>query len=173
MSILGRGGKENDLDDELVAYPASSARSGNDRPASEVRIGKTIVIRGELTGEEDLTVEGRVEGKIDLSNHQLLVGPDGNVSAEVLAKTVTVTGRMEGNLNATERVVIQESGSLVGDIRAPRVIIEDGAKFKGSVDMDVEAPAPTQKMRVKIGNQETAWVDPAVKEEQPATGKPK
>ncbi len=172
MSILGRGGKENEQDDELAAYPASSVGPGNDKSASEGRVGKTIVIRGELTGEEDLTIEGRVEGKINLPKHQLLVGQDGNVSAEVQAKTVTITGRMEGNLNATERVVVQESGSLVGDIRAPRVVIEDGAKFKGSVDMDVEAPAQTQKMRVKIGNKESTWVDPAVKEEQPATGKP-
>ena len=98
MSILGRGGKENEQDDELAAYPASSVGPGNDKSASEGRVGKTIVIRGELTGEEDLTIEGRVEGKINLPKHQLLVGQDGNVSAEVLAKTVTITGRMRSPL---------------------------------------------------------------------------
>ena len=93
------------------------------------------MVRGELSGEEDLTVEGRVEGKIRLEGHHLTIGETGNISAEVVAKTVNVIGQMEGNLYAKEKVEISDSGSLTGDIRSPRVIIADGAKFKGSVDM--------------------------------------
>ncbi len=105
------------------------------RNEPQVKIGKTIVVRGELSGEEDLTVEGRVEGKIRLEGHHLTIGETGNISAEVVAKTVNVIGQMKGNLYAKEKVEISDSGSLTGDIRSPRVIIADGAKFKGSVDM--------------------------------------
>ena len=114
----------------------SSPLSGRlPRNEPQVKIGKTIVVRGELSGEEDLTVEGRVEGKIRLEGHHLTIGETGKISAEVVAKTVNVIGQMEGNLFAKEKVEISDSGSLTGDIRSPRVIIADGAKFKGSVDM--------------------------------------
>ncbi len=167
MSILSRGGKEN-LQVEVNASPASSGGPDNDGPGSQVRIGKTIVIRGEVSGEEDLNIEGRVEGKITLENHHLVVGEGGNVSAEVLAKSVTIIGRLEGNTHATERVLIREGGSLTGDIRSPRIVIEDGAKFKGSVDMDVEAPA--QPFRAKIGKTDPKWVESEIAEQQPAAG---
>ncbi|MFQ5693340.1 MAG: polymer-forming cytoskeletal protein [Nitrospinota bacterium] len=113
----------------------------------QVKIGKTIVIKGEMSGEEDLTIEGRVEGRISLEGHHLTVGETGNIAAEVVARTVTIIGRMEGNLHAKERAEISESGSLIGDIRSPRVIIADGAKFKGSVDMSggEGAQAPPQQ----------------------------
>ena len=101
----------------------------------QAKIGKIIVVRGELSGGEDLTIEGRVEGKIALEGHHLTVGETGNIAAEVVANTVTIIGRMEGNLYAKERAELSESGTLTGDIRSPRVIIADGAKFKGSVDM--------------------------------------
>ncbi|MFQ5913285.1 MAG: polymer-forming cytoskeletal protein [Nitrospinota bacterium] len=110
------------------------------------RIGRTIVVRGELSGEEDLIIEGRVEGRISLEGHHLTVGESGHIAAEVMAKTVTIIGRMEGNLHAKDRAEISESGSLTGDIQSPRVIIADGANFKGSVDMTsvdtVQAAAP-------------------------------
>ncbi len=111
----------------------------------QVKIGKTIVVQGELSGKEDLTIEGRVEGKISLEGHQLTVGETGNIAAEVVAKTVTIIGRMEGNLYAKDRAEIAESGSLNGDIRSPRVIIADGAKFKGSVDMSSSGDGPSSR----------------------------
>ena len=111
----------------------------------QVKIGKTIVVHGELSGEEDLTIEGRVEGKISLEGHQLTVGETGNIAAEVVAKTVTIIGRMEGNLYAKDRAEIAESGSLNGDIRSPRVIIAEGAKFKGSVDMSSSGDSPSSQ----------------------------
>jgi cytoskeletal protein CcmA (bactofilin family) len=98
-------------------------------------IGKSIVINGELSGSEDLTIEGRVDGKIELKDHVLTVGPNGRIKAQVSAKAVVVLGQVTGNLNATEKVDIKENGSVEGDIVAPRVAIADGSHFRGSIDM--------------------------------------
>jgi cytoskeletal protein CcmA (bactofilin family) len=98
-------------------------------------IGKSIVINGELSGSEDLTIEGRVDGKIELRDHVLTVGPNGRIKAQVSAKAVVVLGQVTGNLTATEKVDIKENGSVEGDIIAPRVAIADGSHFRGSIDM--------------------------------------
>ena len=98
-------------------------------------IGKSIVINGELSGSEDLTIEGRVDGKIELKDHVLTVGPNGRIKAQISAKAVVVLGQVTGNLNATEKVDIKENGSVEGDIVAPRVAIADGSHFRGSIDM--------------------------------------
>jgi cytoskeletal protein CcmA (bactofilin family) len=101
-------------------------------PAS---IGKSIVIRGDVTGSEDLTVEGRVEGTIQLRDHTVAVGSTGQVQAHIVAKAIVVLGQVKGNLTAAEKVDIREKGSVEGDIVAPRVAIADGAEFRGSIDM--------------------------------------
>jgi cytoskeletal protein CcmA (bactofilin family) len=98
-------------------------------------IGKSIVINGELSGSEDLTIEGRVDGKIELRDHILTVGSNGRIKAQVSAKAIVVLGQVTGNLNATEKVDIKDTGSVEGDIVAPRVAIADGSHFKGSIDM--------------------------------------
>ena len=98
-------------------------------------IGKSIVINGELSGSENLTIDGQVEGKIDLRDHVLTVGSNGRIKAQVTAKSIVVLGHVTGNLTATERVDIRESGSVEGDIVAPRVAIADGSHFRGSIDM--------------------------------------
>jgi cytoskeletal protein CcmA (bactofilin family) len=100
-----------------------------------VGIGKSIVIKGELSGNEDLTIEGRVEGKIDLNQNLLTVGENGKVKAQVFAKTVIIIGEVLGNVTAVEKVSIQEKGAVDGDISAPRVAIAEGAHFRGSIDM--------------------------------------
>ncbi|MCY4598415.1 MAG: polymer-forming cytoskeletal protein [Acidobacteria bacterium] len=100
-----------------------------------VGIGKSIVIKGELSGNEDLTIEGRVEGKIDLNQNLLTVGENGKVKAQVFAKTVVVIGEVLGNVTAVEKCSIQEKGAVDGDISAPRVAIAEGAHFRGSIDM--------------------------------------
>jgi len=105
------------------------------------RIGKSIVIRGELSGHEDLTIEGTVEGKIELKEHHLIVGTTGKIQAEVFAKTVNIQGEVQGNVRAEDRIEIATSGTVKGDLVAPRIIIADGARFKGSVDMDKPAEA--------------------------------
>lgn len=122
-----------------------------------VSIGNSIVIRGEVSGGEDLTIEGQVEGKIELRDHILTVGPNGRVQAHIVARSIIVLGQVTGNLTADEKVEIQEKGSVEGDIVAPRVAIADGAKFRGSIDMRREEPPAV-----------TAWADRSLKGE-PAT----
>lgn len=100
-----------------------------------VTIGKSIVIKGELGGGEDLTIEGQVEGKIELRDHVLTIGPNGRIKAQIVAKSIVVLGEVTGNLTAAEKVEIRENGSVEGDVVAPRVAIVDGAHFRGSIDM--------------------------------------
>lgn len=101
-----------------------------------VNIGQSVQIKGELTGNEDLTIEGTVDGKIFVKDHSLTIGANGRINAEVHAKTVHVVGTVNGNITADDKVEIAPSGTVNGDIRAPRVSISDGAKFKGAIDMD-------------------------------------
>jgi len=101
-----------------------------------VNIGQSVAIKGELTGNEDLTIEGKVDGKIVVKDHNLTIGANGRITAEVHAKCVVVVGTVTGNVTADDKVEIAPSGTLHGDIRAPRVSIQDGAKFKGAIDMD-------------------------------------
>lgn len=99
-------------------------------------IGPSIVIKGSVTGDEDLLVEGTVEGTIELRNHEVAVGTSGTVNADIHAKVVKIDGEVSGDVNGDEKVVISKSGNVRGNIIAPRVTLEDGAIFKGSIDMD-------------------------------------
>ena len=98
-------------------------------------IGKSISIKGDLTGNEDLVIEGTVEGKVDLPNNELTIGSEGKVRADVHAKSVIVVGTVSGNVSAVERVEIQATGLVEGDVRGPRLVIQEGARLNGSVDM--------------------------------------
>ncbi|MEP6782993.1 MAG: polymer-forming cytoskeletal protein [Acidobacteriota bacterium] len=110
-----------------------------------VNIGKSVVIKGELSGSEDLTIEGHVEGRIDLKDHLLTIGPNGKIKAEVFAKAVVVLGEVTGNVTASEKVDIRDNGSVDGDIASPRVAIAEGAHFRGSVDMQRQGGAQPQQ----------------------------
>lgn len=122
--------------------PSSTAAAIPTRPDSSqrlerdiVNIGKSVVIKGELTGSEDLTIEGQVEGSIQLREHGLTIGPNGKIKAQVFAKSVVVLGEIVGNVTASEKVDIRDNGSVDGDIISPRVAIAEGAHFRGTVDM--------------------------------------
>ena len=123
-------------------------------PEELASIGKSIVINGELSGSEDLTIEGRVDGKIELKDHVLTVGPNGRIKAQVSAKAVVVLGQVTGNLNATEKVDIKENGSVEGDIVAPRVAIADGSHFRGSIDMQKKAESGSSGSHFKAEKSE-------------------
>jgi cytoskeletal protein CcmA (bactofilin family) len=114
-------------------------RSINEPPRgmerATVNIGKSVVIKGELSGSEDLTIEGHVEGKIELRQNVLTIGPNGKIKAQVFAKAVIILGEVTGNVTASEKVDIRDNGSVDGDIAAPRVAIAEGAHFRGSIDM--------------------------------------
>jgi cytoskeletal protein CcmA (bactofilin family) len=109
-----------------------------------VNIGKSVVIKGELNGSEDLTIEGHVEGTIQLKEHVLTIGPNGKIKAAVFAKAVIVLGEVTGNVTASEKVDIRDNGSVDGDIISPRVAIAEGAHFRGSVDMQRKGAAAGQ-----------------------------
>src|SRR6478672_7829564 len=106
-----------------------------------VNIGKSVVIKGELNGSEDLTIEGQVEGTIQLRDHVLTIGANGRIKAQVFAKAVIVLGEVTGNVTASDKVDIRDNGSVDGDIVAPRVAIAEGAHFRGSVDMQRKGAA--------------------------------
>jgi cytoskeletal protein CcmA (bactofilin family) len=121
-----------------VAPTAAAPQPGDKRAqigSDKVNIGKSVVIKGELSGSEDLTIEGHVEGRIELRENVLTIGPNGKIRAEVFAKSVVVLGEVVGNVTASEKVDIRDAGSVDGDIISPRVAIAEGAHFRGSVDM--------------------------------------
>jgi cytoskeletal protein CcmA (bactofilin family) len=106
-----------------------------------VNIGTSVVIKGELSGSEDLTIEGQVDGKIELRQNILTIGPNAKIKAQVFAKAVIIQGEVHGNVTATEKVDIRDGGSVDGDLAAPRVAIADGAHFRGSIDMQRQGAA--------------------------------
>ena len=109
--------------------------------ATTAVIGETIVIKGEVSGDEDLRVEGRVEGSVSMPKSRLTVGSSGNIHADVNAKTLNVEGHIDGDVSALEKVVLKSTGHMQGNIKAPRITLEDGCKFNGTISMDSEPSA--------------------------------
>jgi cytoskeletal protein CcmA (bactofilin family) len=110
------------------------------KPVAEARadvghIGKSVVIRGELSGSEDLYLDGEVEGDINLRDHKLVIGPNGKIKASISARDVVIHGRVEGNISGSERVELKRCSTLIGNVSTQRVAIEDGAFFKGAIDI--------------------------------------
>jgi cytoskeletal protein CcmA (bactofilin family) len=126
----------------LVTRPAEPVRVDAPRSVDVATIGKSVIVKGELSGSEDLYVDGEVEGSISLRGQSLTVGPNGRVHANIEARNVIVHGRVDGNIQASDRVELRKSASLSGDISTARVAIEDGAFFKGSIDIQKAEPAP-------------------------------
>jgi cytoskeletal protein CcmA (bactofilin family) len=112
-----------------------SSRGGN------AVLGKSVNVKGQILSREDLTIDGEVEGTVELQEHRLTVGPNGKVSASVKAREVVVLGTIHGNVETTDKIDIRKEAKLVGDIRTARIVIEDGAYFKGNIDI-VRADAP-------------------------------
>jgi cytoskeletal protein CcmA (bactofilin family) len=104
-------------------------------------IGATISIKGDLLGEEDLLIEGRLEGKIESRRHSVTIGKNGRIKGDIYARVVTVEGTVEGNLYGEEQMTVRQSGTVRGNIVAPRVALEDGSNFKGSIDMSPKEKA--------------------------------
>jgi cytoskeletal protein CcmA (bactofilin family) len=138
-------------------------------------IGESILISGKLTGDEDLTIRGRVEGELSLS-HTLIVEPSGIVKANVAVKNAIVSGVVVGNIAATESVELTREGRMVGDIRAPRVILVDGASFRGRIDMGEVEPGRHLESRPARPTTRPATVRPAAAPAKPTVvakgGKP-
>jgi cytoskeletal protein CcmA (bactofilin family) len=129
------------LQPDTPPRPERAAPTGS--PADRATIGRSISIRGDVTGDEDLFIQGRVEGSVDLQQNTVTVGPEGEVRASIVGRVVTVEGRVEGNISAAEQVVLRSTAVVEGDITAPRLVLEDGARFRGGVDMGAgDAPGP-------------------------------
>lgn len=130
----------NKREEEPVRATAAAAPAPPPAPAPARAeaggIGPSIVIVGDVTGDEDLTILGRVEGKISLPKHSVTVGQGGRVKADIQAKAVSVAGEVQGNLVASEQIVIRKSATMLGNLTAPRVGLEDGCRFRGSVEME-------------------------------------
>jgi cytoskeletal protein CcmA (bactofilin family) len=155
------------------AAPVAPTQSAASQPEPRrierdvVNIGKSVVIKGELNGSEDLTIEGHVEGKIELKDHVLTIGPNGKIKAQVFAKMVIVLGEVNGNVTATEKVDIRDGGSVDGDIISPRVAIAEGAHFRGAVDMQRKGGQP-QAQGPKPAQEKSQSPQPQAPQPQPA-----
>lgn len=115
-----------------------------ERTSGTATIGPSINIKGELSGEEDLVIQGNVEGSINLKHNNLTIGHDGKVNANIQAHTITVEGTLKGDIFGDEMVIIKKSGNVHGNVSAPRISLEDGAKLKGSIDMDYKRSAVSE-----------------------------
>ena len=166
MSLFG-GRKDEIGGAPSEGYPAPAASPAVQPAAGGTRgffgrgedamanIGKSITIKGDLTGSEDIVVEGTVEGKVDFPQNQLTIGANGTAKAEVTAKTIVVIGRVTGNVHGTERVEIQATGVVEGDVSAPRLVVAEGAVLNGSIHMTqpkstLEARSP-EASRLLVG----------------------
>ncbi|HEY7826061.1 MAG TPA: polymer-forming cytoskeletal protein [Candidatus Acidoferrales bacterium] len=114
----------------LDTYPTTSSASGT------ARLGASLHVKGEITGNEDLLIDGSVEGLVHLEERKLTIGSSAKLTADIIAREVVVYGNVKGNLRARDRIEIKKDGSVVGDLTTARIMIEDGAYFKGSIEID-------------------------------------
>jgi cytoskeletal protein CcmA (bactofilin family) len=135
--------------------PATPPRPVTTTTADQATIGKSLVIKGEVTGSESLYIDGRVEGSINLSGNRVTVGRNGVVAANINAREIVVLGKVRGNLTASDRVDIRSDGSLTGDVIAARISIEDGAFFKGGIDIR-KGGQPQQQQQKANGEDKAA-----------------
>lgn len=147
----------NKREEELgrpAAPQAVGSPSGIAARREPAAIGPSISIIGDVTGEEDLTILGRVKGKVDLPQHSVTVGESGHVDADIHAKVVSVAGEVHGNLLAAEQILIRKTATMLGNLTAPRVGLEDGCRFRGTVDMETQPeksrPVPPAMARVPV-----------------------
>ena len=134
-----------------TAAPPRAASSGS---SGQAIIGPSIRVKGNLQGKEDLLIQGTVEGKVELQQNQVTVGPQGKVKADIMGRVIVVQGSVEGNLFGSEQVLLSSSSSVRGNITAPRVSLDDGANFKGAIDMSSGASATASKPGAQPGPKE-------------------
>jgi len=125
----------------ITAPRPTSAKPVVPTTGEAATIGRSITIRGDVTGDEDLYIQGRVEGTIDLKQHNVTVGPEGRVKANIKGRMVTIEGEVDGDVRGQEQVALRSASKVNGDIIAPRVVLEDGATFLGNIDMSGKTPS--------------------------------
>jgi cytoskeletal protein CcmA (bactofilin family) len=125
--------------------PRPTASASSSSTGEQATIGKSLVIKGEISGSETLYIDGQVEGSVNMPGNRVLVGRNGNVAANIAAREVVVLGKVHGNINASDRVDIRSEGALTGDVVAQRISIEDGAYFKGGIDIRKPSGSQTKE----------------------------
>jgi cytoskeletal protein CcmA (bactofilin family) len=136
---------KKDADEVPSVQPRTSQSAAGSRTPTPRKgggpaiIGPSIAIKGDVSGDEDLVIQGRVEGTVELSQHNVTIGPNGRVKADVNGRTVVVEGEVEGDLHGKEQIILRHTAKVVGSISAPRVALEDGAVFRGGIEMDSTA----------------------------------
>src|SRR5882762_7171885 len=146
-----------------ASEPAAAApRPVTTTTSDQATIGKSLVIKGEVTGSESLYIDGRVEGSINLSGNRVTIGRNGVVAANISAREIVVLGKVRGNLTASDRVDIRSDGSLTGDVVAARISIEDGAFFKGGIDIRKAGGAVGSKPEEVTKSVSNAAPEPAI-----------
>ena len=128
----------------------TAQRSTENFRAEVAHIGKSVIIKGELSGSEDLYLDGEVEGSVDLKQHSLTIGPHGTIRANIHAREVVVHGKVDGNVTGDEKVELKKSAVLTGDITTQRIVIEDGAYFKGAIDLKKEGKSQPGESRREL-----------------------
>lgn len=131
--------------DQPETTPSTSAAPKPQPVREQAVIGPSLVVKGDLSGDEDLVIQGQVEGKVVLKNNNVTIGRNGRVKADVFGKTISVEGNVQGNLFGDEKIIVRQSGQVQGNLNAPRVTLEDGARFKGSIDMDGSASSESSR----------------------------
>ena len=127
--------------------PQDTSSTNTSSTVRQALIGSTIVIKGDVTGDENLVIDGKVEGSIELGSKEVTIGRSGRVSANVHANVIRIEGEVQGDISGNEKVIISKTGNVQGNIIAPRVTLEDGAKFKGSIDMDPAVSTPVTPIK--------------------------
>src|ERR1700704_1317514 len=167
-------GRPGEPERPMMPTPSAPAMTSNEPPvvarpatpttttADQATIGKSLVIKGEVTGSESLYIDGRVEGSINLSGNRVTIGRNGVVAANISAREIVVLGKVRGNLTASDRVDIRSDGSLTGDVVAARISIEDGAFFKGGIDIRKAGGAGASKPEEVTKSVSSATPEPAI-----------
>jgi cytoskeletal protein CcmA (bactofilin family) len=152
----------------MSTLPARGSEPHHDAGRSAV-LGKSVIVKGQIFSREDLTIDGEVEGTVELQEHRLTIGPNGRVRAAIKARELVVLGTVHGDVETTEKVDIRKEAKLVGDIKTARIVIEDGAYFKGNIDIvraeaarPVPAPAPKPQAVASTPSNASASAAPAV-----------
>lgn len=146
----------------MTAYPSRQTDYGAVRAGAV--IGKSLVVTGQINGKEDLVLDGRMEGDIDLPEHRLTIGATGHLQGRIRAREIVIHGTVQGNLEAGERIEIKKQARVIGDMKAQRPVIEDEAYFKGNVETIREAPKP----KVQAATAQAAAAHPAPSPATPA-----
>jgi cytoskeletal protein CcmA (bactofilin family) len=156
----------------LPGRSASESHLDVHRSGGQAVLGKSVIVKGQIYSREDLTIDGEVEGTVELQEHRLTVGPNGKVTAHVKAREIVVLGTIHGNVETTDKIDIRKDAKLVGDIKTARVVIEDGAYFKGNIDIVRAEVAPRPVAAAHAAQPAPKPLAPAQPQPQPVASAP-